>query len=329
MLPYFDAHCDTIAVLAKHGGSLARNGYHLDITRLGAYTPCAQVFALFGDIGTRLRAACISEEEFSSRVRAGEVRADSYADALYHTLLTAFQTAITENRNHISHCRTAADLDSATQEGKVAAFLAVEGADLLYGTTLEKAYHDGVRIVTLTWNYANHLGGSCVTGGGLTEAGRSFVRRAGELGIVVDVSHGSDELFFDVAEVSKKPFIASHSNSRAVYPHRRNLTDEQFRTLVKAGGVAGINFYTAFLSDDTCTLTNVIRHIEHFFSLGGERNVCLGGDLDGCGSLPQGISGVQDMDLLAEELARLGYTDSLIQDLFYNNLSRVIREVIG
>ncbi len=329
MLPYFDAHCDTIAALMKHGGSLGRNGYHVDLERLEAYAPRGQIFALFGDIGAQMRATCGSEQEFITRVRAGEVREDGRADALYRSLLAAFRSAMAEQSGRVLHCRTAADLDRAAREGKTAALLAVEGAELLHAVTPEEAYRDGVRVVTLTWNYPNALGGSCITGGGLTEKGRAFVRRANTLGIVIDVSHGSDALFFDVAETSQKPFIASHSNARAVYPHRRNLTDEQFCTLVKAGGVAGVNLYAAFLADGTCTLTDVIRHIEHFFSLGGERNVCLGGDLDGCDSLPQGICGVQDVSLLAEELARLGYADSLIYDLFYNNLSRVIREGIG
>lgn len=329
MLPYFDAHCDTIAAISHQGGSLAANAYHVDLARLETYAPRVQVFALFGNAGARLRAACRSEEEFWDRVRAGEPLEDEYAAALHRTLLSKFRACMTENASRVLHCRTAADIDRAAREGKTAALLGVEGAELLYGMTPDEAYRDGVRVVTLTWNYPNSLGGSCVTGGGLTEKGRAFVRRAGELGIAVDVSHGSDELFFDVAEVAKKPFLASHSNSRAVHPHRRNLTDEQFRTLVKAGGVAGINLYAEFLTDGPCRIADAVRHIEHFLSLGGERNVCLGGDLDGCRDLPEGIGGVQDVRKLAEELARLGYSDALIHDIFMNNLSRVLREVIG
>lgn len=329
MIPYFDAHCDTIAAIARHGGGLLRNHYHVDLERLSAYAPRAQVFALFGNIGARMQASCKTEQEFLDRVLAGEVVPDENASALYQKLLSTFQNCMNENAGRVLHCRTAADIDRAAREGKTAALLAVEGAELLYGLTPDDAYRDGVRIVTLTWNYANHLGGSCVTGGGLTEAGRAFVRRANTLGMVIDVSHGSDELFFDVAETSSAPFLASHSNSRSVHPHRRNLTDEQFRMLVKKGGVAGINLYAAFLSDGTCRISNVIRHIEHFLSLDGEGSVCLGGDLDGCQDLPEGIAGVQDIFRLADELARLGYADSLIHDIFYNNLSRVLRAVIG
>lgn len=329
MLPYFDAHCDTILAISHRGGSLASNAYHVDLTRLETYAPRVQVFALFDNADAHLRSKCGSEEEFWDRVRAGESIEDEHTAGLYRALLSTFQACMTENAGRVLHCRTAADINRAVREGKTAALLGVEGAELLCGVSPEEAYRDGVRIVTLTWNYPNSFGGSCVTGGGLTEKGRAFVRRAGELGIVVDVSHGSDELFFDVAETSQKPFIASHSNSRAVHPHRRNLTDEQFRTLVKAGGVAGINLYAEFVTGGPCRIADVIRHIEHFLSLGGERNICLGGDLDGCRDLPDGIGGVQDVRKLAEELARLGYSDGLIHDIFMNNLSRVLREVIG
>ena len=329
MLPYFDAHCDTIAAIAHRGGELLHNDYHVDLTRLETYAPRAQVFALFGNIGAQVQATCKTEQEFVDRVRAGEVRPDKSAAALYQTLLHTFRVCMAENDERVLHCRTAADLDRAAREGKTAVLLAVEGSELLYGLTPEDVYEDGVRIVTLTWNYANDFGGSCVTGGGLTAKGRDFVRRAGELGIVIDVSHGSDELFFDVAEAADGPFIASHSNSRAVHPHRRNLTDEQFCILVQKGGVAGINLYAEFLTAGTCRISDVVRHVEHFLSLGGEHALCLGGDLDGCRDLPEGISGVQDVRLLADELARLGYSDSLIADIFYNNLSRVLHEVIG
>ena len=176
-----------------------------------------------------------------------------------------------------------------------------------------------MRVVTLTWNYPNSLGRELrLTGGGLTEKkGRAFVRRrAGELGIAVDVSHGSDELFFRRGGSREKNLFLRATPIPAPCTHRRNLTDEQFRTLVKAGGVAGINLYAEFLTDGPCRIADAVRHIEHFLSLGGERNVCLGGDLDGCRDLPEGIGGVQDVRKLAEELARLGYSDALIHDFY-------------
>ena len=329
MLPYFDAHCDTISGLFHRGGDLASSGLHVSLEGLETYGPRAQVFALFGDMGSDMRRSCRNEAEFLRRVRAGEVTEGPRCAALYEALLAEFRRTLALYPDRLLQVLSPADLDRAAEQNKTAAILSVEGGELLHGRTPEEAYRDGVRIVTLTWNYENRLGGSCVTGGGLTDAGRDFVRRCNALGIVVDVSHGSDALFYDVAAVSERPFIASHSNSRAVHPHRRNLTDEQFRVLAEKGGCAGINLFAEFLTEGDCGLSHVIAHIEHFLSLGGEKNVCLGGDLDGCDSLPRGIAGVRDVAKLADELARLGYADSLIHDIFYNNLRRVFCAAAG
>jgi len=186
-----------------------------------------------------------------------------------------------------------------------------------------------VRMVTLTWNYPNKYGGSCVSGGGLTDEGRAFVRRSGELGVIIDVSHSSDELFWDVAEIAQKPFVASHSNSRSVHEHRRNLTDDQFKAIIKAQGVAGINLYSDFVASGGPTVADVVRHIDHFAELGGVENMAIGADFDGCDRLPEGITGAEDVYVLADELIKQGYSDREVYDIFYNNLRRVIEEVIG
>ena len=131
--------------------------------------------------------------------------------------------------------------------------------------------------MTLTWNFQNALAGSCVTGEGLSGQGREFVREAQRLGILLDVSHLSDRAFWDLCEISEKPVVASHSNSRAVCANRRNLTDEQFLALCRLGGTAGINLYGAFLTDGAPTLDDVYRHVDRFLSLGGEGHEAGGG----------------------------------------------------
>ncbi len=329
MLPYFDAHCDTVSALLRRGGRLDENELHVDLRGLETYAPRAQVFALFGDMGAEMTKSCRTEAEFLRRVRAGEVTEGPSCAALYEALLAQFRACMADYPDRVVHCRGSSDIDRAAREGKTAALLSVEGGELLFGRTPEEAYRDGVRIVTLTWNYPNSLGGSCVSGGGLTEKGRDFVRQCNALGIALDVSHGSDALFYDVAQVSEAPFLATHSNARAIRDHRRNLTDDQFRVLVQKGGCAGINLYADFLTPGHCGIGDVLRHIEHFLSLGGERNICLGGDLDGCEALPEGIRGAADVSKLADAMARLGYGDELIRDIFYNNLYRVLRAVTG
>lgn len=144
-----------------------------------------------------------------------------------------------------------------------------------------------------------------------------------ELSIYVDVSHLSDAGFWDVVRLSRWPVVASHSNSRAICPHRRNLTDDMFRAIRDSGGVAGLNYYQHFVGDDP-TMEGLVRHVEHFLELDGERSLCLGGDMDGCELLAGGMRGLEDVPLLWQALADRGYPQSLLEDLFWNNLRRLI-----
>ena len=186
----------------------------------------------------------------------------------------------------------------------------------------------GVRAVNPTWNHANALSGSNAEEPerGLSPLGRSFVVRLGELGMLADLSHLSDPGFRDVAEMSQKPLFASHSNARAVFFHPRNLTDAQFTAIIDSNGVAGLNLYANFLGERPDADT-VIAHLEHFWSLGGEKHVALGGDWDGCSALPAGFQGIQDMERLYDRLLQRNYGTSLLDDLFFNNLMRVVSEV--
>jgi len=305
---YFDAHCDTLLRTTRCDGSLYRNDFHISLEKSAKFAHFAQVFAIFNNAGRELAALPV-------------------ACAGYREQLAKFRREMDAHADHIVQARNADELEAAWAAGKSAAILAVEGAEQLSETTLDDAYAEGVRLVTLTWNHANALGGSCVSGGGLTDFGRAFVRRANELGVLIDLSHASDELFWDTLEASRDPIIASHSNSREIHPHRRNLDDGQFMALIQCGGTAGINMYADFLSEGKCEITDVLRHIDHFFTLGGEDNVTLGTDFDGCDRLPEGINSVADMTALADALARLGYTNEQIEKIFYKNLLRVFREV--
>lgn len=316
----FDAHCDTLSRnCPRHpyyaGGNLRRNSGHLDLERLHtAFAPCAQFFAVFDTWD--------SEKEWK-------------VESLYTSFqaqYALFERTMAENRDLVRHCRTAAEAEAAHAAGKIAAFLSVEGAELLDCDEgmLADAYQKGVRMVNLTWNFENALSGSNADAPdkGLTERGRSFVRKMQELGMLVDVSHLSDPGFWDVAELSAAagvPFIASHSNARALCPHKRNLTDGQFTAIIKSRGVAGLNLCDKFLAERP-TLDDAVAHIEHFLSLGGEENVAIGGDWDGCDLCP-GVEGVTDLGLLYERLLRRNYSEALVRAIFYDNLMRVVREV--
>ena len=304
----FDGHCDTISRAYRLGGGIRERDGHLDLKRMGQYDGWAQLFAIFASKG----------------------RADRPMWEIFQGQYAVFRREMEANADLVVQCRTAAEVEAAWAAGKSAAILSVEGAELLDCdiAKLEQAYDLGVRAVNLTWNFVNELAGSNAERPelGLTERGKAFVRRMQELGMLVDVSHLSDPGFWDLMEITSKPIFASHSNSRAVCPHKRNLTDEQFAALIKNGGVAGLNMCDKFVGDDP-DIDTVIAHIEHWFSLGGQGHVSMGGDWDGIQGAPRGINGIQDVETLAERLLRMNYPEEQVDGILYKNLLRVFGEV--
>ena len=204
------------------------------------------------------------------------------------------------------------------------ALFTIENSTALNGNieNVEKFAKLGVKIITLTWNAANAVGdGADVSNSkGITDFGKRVVREMEHNGIVVDISHASDKLFYDVAEIANRPFIATHSNSRSVTNHRRNLTDEQFKIIKDRNGIVGINFHRDFLSDnpDSASKYDLLKHIDKFLSLGGESTVCIGTDFDGC-NLPDDITGSESLAEIYEMLLIQNYKESVIRKIFYEN----------
>lgn len=228
----FDAHADTVLAVLKEGRDLSKINTegHIDIPRMRTGGLNAQVFAMW------------PEEEYWDGHAAKRVL--QMADALFRT--------IQANPDDLALALSAADAERIHTEGKIAAFLGIEGGYAIEDDlALLRMFHRlGVRVMTLTWmkntSWADASGDEPVHGG-LTPFGRQVVREMNRLGMVVDVSHVADKTFFDVLEVSRSPVIASHSCVRAICPSHRNLTDDMLRALAKNGGVIGINYFTGFL----------------------------------------------------------------------------------
>lgn len=303
---YFDAHCDTISRLVKSCSSddLFQNSGHVDLLRSERYDARVQIFALFADDESPCK------EQFMQQY--------SY-----------FIKQLGKYGKKISLCRCSHDIEKALNMKKTAALLSVEGAEMLDCDIdcLKEAYTAGVRAINITWNRANLLCGSCSEESqrGLSERGKIFVDECTRLGIMIDVSHLSEKGFWDIAERISDPFIASHSNSAAVFKHKRNLSDEQFKAIVEHSGVVGINLYTDFLGDNS--LESVVRHILHFLELGGENSISIGADFDGCDKLPCGIDGVEDMRKLYYALIDAGISVKIVNRIFFENMMEVVRKV--
>ena len=296
-IPLFDCHCDTAAHARERGEMMRQNSMQLDLERLSQYSPAGQVFAV-----------CAVDDPEPVK----------FADRS----IAYFLEQIKENSDMVKLCLNFQDILSAEKEGRIAALLSIEGAEQILD--IDSAYSQGVRIVHITWNHDNLLcGAAMASGSGLTKAGKAFVLRAQELGIMLDMSHVSESGFWDILSISTRPVIAGHSNAKAVCNVTRNLTDEQFTALARQGGGAGINLYPEFLGLGR-DIDAVFAHIEHFMALGGEKAVFLGCDLDGIEQMPKGISGVQDLDMIYETLLRHNYTEQLAQDIFRNNILRVM-----
>ena len=310
--PVFDLHCDTaLALLGKdlqQAGSMRKNEYHIDLERAAQLPGYAQCFACFTTPRDN---------------RPG----GTTVTQLFEREMVSVLREVEKNSDLISLVYSAKEIEENRKNGKMSAILTIEGpAGFGFDPALlEDLYKVGFRITTLGWNEKNVLCGSHKTGGGLTDLGKEYVFEAQRLGMLIDVSHISDEAFWDIMEITNAPVIASHSNSRAVYDVSRNLTDDMFKAICQTGGVAGLNLYPGFLGENA-TLDTVCNHVIHWLELDGEKHVALGGDLDGVEALPDGFAGVQDYPKLAECLLARGVSEQTVHDIFWNNAMGVIQK---
>lgn len=304
--PVFDLHCDTaLGLLGKdmdQAGSLRSNSLHIDLERASKLPGYCQCFA------------CFTTPYMEQWAKMSPV-------VVFERELVSIQRELDKNKDLIKLAYSPKQIRDNLAAGKMSAVLTIEGpAGFGYDPALlEDLYKIGFRITSLGWNESNPLTGSHVTGGGLTDQGREFVREAQRLGILVDVSHISDEGFWDIMDITQAPVIATHSNSRKICDVSRNLTDDMFLAICRTGGVAGFNQCDSFVGE-TPDLDTVCDHILHFLELDPNgKHIALGGDLDGCDKLPRGFDGVQSYPDMAERLVSRGVGEDTVMDIFWNN----------
>ncbi len=334
MLPYIDLHCDTLYKLSSspelffaHHTPPASHVFYNGLCSAGALVQC---FACFTDL-----------DEVSP---AG-------SDSCLQTQYTCFSQILSASGGQLTHIRTSAELADCIRARRIGALLTLEEGCLSEtpAALLPRIFSMGVRIATLTWDYSTLLGTSAAnlpvpaavnrfrapvpdsasSCRGLTKQGLEFVSEAERLGIILDVSHLSDEGFRDLAAHSKRPFLASHSNARSVCNVPRNLSDSMLRTLADRGGLAGLCLHEPFLFPSFSTPENVAEaltaHVKHIRSVAGSEILALGTDFDGTPG-NRFIPDVSYLPRLETVLKKAGFSSDEIEKVFYKNALRFLME---
>ena len=304
---FFDCHADTLTELVKIGGSLEENSGDLDLKRAGDFVEkYTQIFAIWKD------AEKLDRED-----------PDHDFLRLYHRALAYLEE---ENRK-ITLCRNGAEMEKAHKQGKAAAFLSIEDMSVM-GKHIEKVHEMGFRFAMPAWNYDNKYacGASFDQSRGLTSRGKETIKTLIDQGIVMDISHLSDQGVEDLFEMTDRPIMASHSDIREVCNMPRNIQKSHLAELIRRKGIIGMNFCAVFVGNHP-QISDLLKHMDAVLEMGGEDSLAIGGDLDGCnGHFPVGINGVQSIPLLREELLKHGFTEELTEKIFYGNAHRFVME---
>ncbi len=300
---FFDGHCDTITTAMKKNEKLFRNSCHIDIERLCKFENPVQVFSIW-----------LEKEKLSK--------------PFFYTneAIDFFEKEAEENSDFFGIAKNYCDIAENMQNNKVSGILGIEGCEAFEGKeeNIYNFFERGVRVFTITWNYENELGFGAATKSRecLKPFGKRAVQIINELNGIVDVSHLNEAGFWDICEISDRAFIASHSNSKKVCGHFRNLSDEQIVEISKRKGIIGINLYPFFLQESgTADIYSIIKHIEHILEVGGEEVLGIGCDFDGIDCSPRGIENVLDIEkLYLKILEHFGenVTKRIVGDNFLN-----------
>ena len=312
-----DTHCDTLmAYLPQRGrpkrslGERSEHG-HIDLPRMIDGGVTCQTFAMY--TGNK------------PIVPEATLRALQMTDVFYEGI---------EANEGIIAVTSADEIVAAKKAGKTTGLLSIEGAEPLMGDIglLRVFYRLGVRMLSFAWNFRTPFADGLNarrSESKLPELGVQALEEMDRLGMIFDVSHLTDSNFWDVADVMKGSFIASHSNCREIADVARNLTDDMIVALADHGGVMGLNFGAGFVHRENATVATLVDHVDRVVEVAGIDYVGLGSDFDGVGRLPEGINDVSDLPNITKELVKREYSDEDILKFLGGNHLRVFKEVIG
>lgn len=310
-----DSHVDT-PMLFKEGFTIAQRGHTSKVT-----LPKMEE----GRVDAIFMAAYLKQGE---RDEASLAKATQEATSL----IAQIKQQVEDNADNVALAFSREDLIRNKRAGKKTVFIGIEngyalGKDL---NNIARFKDMGVRYITLCHNGDNDLCDSAKGTGehnGLSQLGREAVTEMNRLGVMVDISHASEETFYDVLAFSKTPVIASHSSAKALCDHPRNLTDEQLKAIAATGGVVQVCLYHGFLTtEEKASLLDAVRHIDYMIKLIGDDHVGIGSDFDGDGGI-RGCNAENEMINLTRELLRLGYSPETLEKIWGGNLLRVMDAV--
>lgn len=287
----FDLHCDTPYRLFKDKLSLSKNDLHISLEKAEIFEKYVQCAAVWSD-------------------------SDSCDEDCLRFFFDASDYFEKESGGFI---KTARELETK-KEGFI---LTVEDSRLLSRdiSNLSRLYGKGVRVLTLLWGGKSSVGSAWNLGGTLTDFGKEVLEGCFDTGIIPDLSHANDTVIsyaLERAKERKKAVIATHSNSRSVCNHLRNLTDENAKGIANAGGIIGVSLFPPHLRGETADISDIISHTDYYLSILGTESVCLGCDLDGISTTPKEISDIGDLYRLFDALSKK-YGESIAEGIFYNN----------
>jgi membrane dipeptidase len=348
-MPVFDGHNDVLLRLMR--GKIqpekafleGDNIGHLDLPRMrqgGFFGGFFAVYVPSEDMGLDVDALMTRTEYDVPLPPVLDLAPSQKVTVHMASLLIRIERA---SNGEVKICRSAADLRHCLDNGKLAAILHIEGAEGIDPDLhmLDVLYEGGLRSIGPVWSRPNIFGHGVPfrypstpdTGPGLTERGRELIKACNRLKIMVDLSHLNEKGFWDVAELSDAPLVATHSNAHVVCPHSRNLTDRQLAAIRERRGMVGVNFATSFIrpdgqrSDDT-PLEMMIRHMDHLIEHVGVDGVGLGSDFDGA-TIPAEIGDVRGLPRLVDAMRRHGYDEATLRKLCYENWINVLERTWG
>jgi membrane dipeptidase len=297
----FDAHCDVLSKLLENPClDFLNEEKLLDVTleRMNESGISVQNFAIY------------LPERFPKEFRY----VLECVDLFHQRILSHQQMYFIKSKN---------DLQLAAEGNRIGALLSLEGVDALQGdlTYVRTLFYLGVRSMGITWNHANWAADGVMEPrkSGFTAKGRSLIAECNRLGMILDVSHLSEKGFFELIELSDKPFIASHSNANQICTHLRNLQDEQITAIIQTGGVMGITFVPRFVrTEETVAMDKILLHFDHVCSLGGSRHVGLGSDFDGIDRWIIGLEHAGKYDQLVNLMLK-HFSEDDVEHFFYKN----------